>query len=164
MTASVASLGFILRAVATSRGADLQRPLATVVIGGLITVTMLTLYLLPMLYPWLSKTDKEGPRQERKSLGDTNTQSNLCMAKSKYAIFESRIVGALSGSNSAVECQLPKLDVAGSIPVSRSMFSITWKHFWFPALSSRSLMHSVVPSDGPIELRGDVPERFLRTV
>ena len=31
------------------------------------------------------------------------------------------------GSNSAVECQLPKLDVAGSIPVSRSMFSITWE-------------------------------------
>jgi hypothetical protein len=34
---------------------------------------------------------------------------------------------SLSGSNSAVECQLPKLDVAGSIPVSRSMFSITWE-------------------------------------
>jgi hypothetical protein len=33
------------------------------------------------------------------------------------------------GSNSAVECQLPKLDVAGSIPVSRSMFSITWEGF-----------------------------------
>ena len=36
---------------------------------------------------------------------------------------------SLSGSNSAVECQLPKLDVAGSIPVSRSMFSMTWEEF-----------------------------------
>ena len=59
MTASVASLGFIPMAVSTSRGAEVQRPLATVVIGGLITATMLTLYLLPMLYQWFSKKDKE---------------------------------------------------------------------------------------------------------
>lgn len=51
MTAAVASLGFIPMAIATSRGAEVQRPLATVVIGGLITATILTLYLLPMLYP-----------------------------------------------------------------------------------------------------------------
>ena len=46
-------------AVSTSRGAEVQRPRATVVIGGLITATMLTLYLLPMLYQWFSKKDKE---------------------------------------------------------------------------------------------------------
>ncbi len=57
MTAAVASLGFIPMAVSTSRGAEVQRPLATVVIGGLITATMLTLYLLPMMYPWFSKKD-----------------------------------------------------------------------------------------------------------
>ena len=57
MTASVASLGFIPMAVSTSRGAEVQRPLATVVIGGLITATLLTLYLLPMLYPWFAKGD-----------------------------------------------------------------------------------------------------------
>ena len=55
MTASVASLGFIPMALSTSRGAEVQRPLATVVIGGLITATLLTLYILPMLYPWFSK-------------------------------------------------------------------------------------------------------------
>ena len=55
MTALVASLGFIPMALATSRGAEVQRPLATVVIGGLITATLLTLYLLPILYPWFSK-------------------------------------------------------------------------------------------------------------
>ncbi|MDQ2842862.1 MAG: CusA/CzcA family heavy metal efflux RND transporter [Acidobacteriota bacterium] len=54
MTALVASLGFIPMAVATSLGAEVQRPLATVVIGGLITATVLTLYLLPILYPWFS--------------------------------------------------------------------------------------------------------------
>ena len=50
MTALVASLGFIPMAVATSAGAEVQRPLATVVIGGLITSTLLTLLILPAFY------------------------------------------------------------------------------------------------------------------
>jgi cobalt-zinc-cadmium resistance protein CzcA len=52
MTASVASFGFIPMAVATSTGAEVQRPLATVVIGGLFSSTLLTLFLLPVLYKW----------------------------------------------------------------------------------------------------------------
>jgi cobalt-zinc-cadmium resistance protein CzcA len=61
MTALVASLGFIPMATSTSRGAEVQKPLATVVIGGLITATALTLYFLPMLYPWFGakKADRE---------------------------------------------------------------------------------------------------------
>jgi cobalt-zinc-cadmium resistance protein CzcA len=59
MTALVASLGFIPMAVATSAGAEVQRPLATVVIGGLITSTLLTLLILPTLYAWFEK-DAEG--------------------------------------------------------------------------------------------------------
>ncbi len=50
ITALVASLGFIPMALSTSRGAEVQRPLATVVIGGLVTATILTLYVLPLLY------------------------------------------------------------------------------------------------------------------
>jgi len=50
-TALVASLGFIPMAVSTTAGAEVQRPLATVVIGGLVTATMLTLLVLPSLYP-----------------------------------------------------------------------------------------------------------------
>jgi cobalt-zinc-cadmium resistance protein CzcA len=52
MTALVASLGFIPMALATSAGGEVQRPLATVVIGGLVTSTLLTLLILPMLYRW----------------------------------------------------------------------------------------------------------------
>jgi cobalt-zinc-cadmium resistance protein CzcA len=52
MTALVASLGFIPMALATSAGSEVQRPLATVVIGGLITSTLLTLLILPALYGW----------------------------------------------------------------------------------------------------------------
>jgi cobalt-zinc-cadmium resistance protein CzcA len=55
MTALVASLGFIPMAFSTGAGAEVQRPLATVVIGGLITSTLLTLIVLPTLYAWLSK-------------------------------------------------------------------------------------------------------------
>jgi cobalt-zinc-cadmium resistance protein CzcA len=54
MTALVASLGFIPMAVSTGAGAEVQRPLATVVIGGLVSATMLTLFVLPTLYDWFS--------------------------------------------------------------------------------------------------------------
>jgi cobalt-zinc-cadmium resistance protein CzcA len=55
MTAAVASLGFLPMALSQSAGAEVQRPLATVVIGGLVTATLLTLVLLPVLYKWFEK-------------------------------------------------------------------------------------------------------------
>ena len=59
MTATVASLGFLPMALATSAGAEVQRPLATVVIGGLVSATLLTLLVLPVLYA-LSERVKAG--------------------------------------------------------------------------------------------------------
>lgn len=56
MTAFVASLGFIPMALATGTGAEVQRPLATVVIGGIISSTLLTLILLPVIYRWMNET------------------------------------------------------------------------------------------------------------
>ncbi|MGH1399758.1 MAG: efflux RND transporter permease subunit [Acinetobacter tandoii] len=56
MTACVASLGFIPMALATGTGAEVQRPLATVVIGGILSSTILTLVLLPILYRWMHET------------------------------------------------------------------------------------------------------------
>jgi cobalt-zinc-cadmium resistance protein CzcA len=53
-TATVASLGFLPMALSTSSGAEVQRPLATVVIGGLITATLLTLLVIPAVYPWFA--------------------------------------------------------------------------------------------------------------
>jgi len=82
MTALVASLGFVPMAVATGTGAEVQKPLATVVIGGLITTTLLTLLVLPALYAFFDSkartasveaeladgaiADHEFPRNERK--------------------------------------------------------------------------------------------------
>jgi heavy metal efflux system protein len=68
MTALVASLGFVPMAISTSTGAEIQRPLATVVIGGLFSSTMLTLFLLPIFYEWIvkgeNKTALETPKEQ----------------------------------------------------------------------------------------------------
>jgi cobalt-zinc-cadmium resistance protein CzcA len=60
MTALVAGLGFLPMALATTPGAEIQRPLATVVIGGLITSTLLTALVLPAIYPWFAARSQEG--------------------------------------------------------------------------------------------------------
>jgi cobalt-zinc-cadmium resistance protein CzcA len=77
MTALVASLGFIPMAIATSAGAEVQRPLATVVIGGLVTSTLLTLLILPMLYGWFVRDEERAEplkvdEQERRHSDDSN--------------------------------------------------------------------------------------------
>ena len=59
MTALVASLGFVPMALATGAGAEVQRPLATVVIGGILSSTFLTLVLLPVLYEWMERKRPE---------------------------------------------------------------------------------------------------------
>ncbi len=59
MTALVASLGFIPMAIATGTGAEVQRPLATVVIGGILSSTLLTLLVLPILYRLAHRPDEE---------------------------------------------------------------------------------------------------------
>ena len=61
MTALVAALGFIPMALATGAGAEVQRPLATVVIGGILSSTFLTLVLLPVLYGWLERDPVAAP-------------------------------------------------------------------------------------------------------
>jgi len=64
MTALVASLGFIPMALNTGTGAEVQRPLATVVIGGIISSTLLTLLVLPVLYHWLHQNDDETNKKQ----------------------------------------------------------------------------------------------------
>src|SRR4051812_10412715 len=59
MTAAVAAFGFIPMALSTSAGAEVQRPLATVVIGGILSSTFLTLILLPLLYEWVERRTRK---------------------------------------------------------------------------------------------------------
>ena len=72
MTALVASLGFVPMALSTGAGAEVQRPLATVVIGGIVTSTFLTLILLPVVYDWMEK--------RRQPLSQENVVSNKATA------------------------------------------------------------------------------------
>jgi cobalt-zinc-cadmium resistance protein CzcA len=67
MTALVASLGFIPMAVSHGAGAEVQRPLATVVIGGLATSTLLTLLVLPALYQWIEQRQEEHATSNRET-------------------------------------------------------------------------------------------------
>ena len=69
MTALVASFGFIPMAISNSAGAEVQKPLATVVIGGLLTATLLTLFVLPILYSLMEKKLLEHEAQAAKRSG-----------------------------------------------------------------------------------------------
>jgi cobalt-zinc-cadmium resistance protein CzcA len=69
MTALVAALGFLPMALSTSAGAEVQRPLATVVIGGLVTATLLTLVVLPAVYPYLAHLQLPWRRRDDAPLG-----------------------------------------------------------------------------------------------
>ncbi|MBR9853628.1 MAG: CusA/CzcA family heavy metal efflux RND transporter [Algicola sp.] len=66
LTASAAALGFLPMAVSTNAGAEVQRPLATVVIGGLVTATILTLVVLPVLYAYANNIKFNGMKKRRK--------------------------------------------------------------------------------------------------
>ena len=68
MTALVASLGFVPMAIATGAGAEVQKPIATVVIGGLITATLLTLMVLPALYARFGSVDVTPPTTEEPTI------------------------------------------------------------------------------------------------
>ena len=74
MTALVASLGFVPMAIATGAGAEVQRPLATVVIGGIISSTFLTLVLLPTLYEWIEKRKESSAGRKRDALSDEGAE------------------------------------------------------------------------------------------
>ena len=67
MTGTVAAIGFIPMAVSKGMGAEVQQPLATVVIGGLITSTLLTLFVLPTLYAWFEHDDDKNDSDDQKS-------------------------------------------------------------------------------------------------
>ncbi|KAA9341093.1 CusA/CzcA family heavy metal efflux RND transporter [Larkinella humicola] len=95
MTALVASLGFLPMALATTAGAEVQRPLATVVIGGLVSATLLTLLVLPCLYWW-----------EQTNFGKKTTAERPAVA-GKIAGW--LLIGALSlGSALSVQAQGPQ--------------------------------------------------------
>lgn len=92
MTATVASLGFLPMALATGAGGEVQKPLATVVIGGLFTATFLTLVLLPVLYAYVENIKPSGLRRKKSKIVGTATIILLL---------------CLSGLNNGIKGQIP---------------------------------------------------------
>lgn len=80
MTALVASLGFLPMAISTSAGAEVQRPLATVVIGGLVSATLLTLVVLPVIYPYVARFDFRRPWARQQSRRHLPVQTSASSA------------------------------------------------------------------------------------
>ena len=68
LTASTDILGFLPMAISTSAGAEVQRPLATVVIGGMLSATVLTLFVLPVLYKWIESKPTNMKKQKLKPI------------------------------------------------------------------------------------------------
>ncbi len=85
LTASAAALGFLPMAVSTSAGAEVQRPLATVVIGGLITSTLLTLVVLPVIYSLFHSDNKKKEKKNGKSRIKPLSVFFMMMGLSGYA-------------------------------------------------------------------------------
>ncbi|MCE7921868.1 MAG: CusA/CzcA family heavy metal efflux RND transporter [Haliscomenobacteraceae bacterium CHB4] len=104
MTAAVASLGFLPMAISTGAGAEVQRPLATVVIGGLVTSTLLTLIVLPVLYAMFFGGKKPGARKS----GDLSK-----VVKSLIIIL--LFAGTASSQKTVTEAEALKI-VAGTHP------------------------------------------------
>jgi predicted RND superfamily exporter protein len=80
MTALVASVGFIPMAISTGAGAEIQRPLATVVIGGLISATALTLLVLPTAYAWIEQRVTRGAAQLAQDVPPSATSDTVLVA------------------------------------------------------------------------------------
>jgi len=96
LTAVTTIMGFVPMAISTSAGAEVQRPLATVVIGGLISSTLLTLFVIPVLYYFVERSsDKSNNKKARKL--------NTSLATILLLVFIS-----ISGINSAVAQELPQ--------------------------------------------------------
>lgn len=125
MTATVASLGFLPMALSHSAGAEVQKPLATVVIGGLITATFLTLFVLPLLYVIFSKI-----RKPKRKISATATlvfallsfnASNAQTPTAKTISVEDAISTALKSN---LEIQSQQLNVQSSTTLKKSVFEL----------------------------------------
>jgi cobalt-zinc-cadmium resistance protein CzcA len=85
MTALVASLGFLPMALSSSEGAEVQKPLATVVIGGLVSATLLTLVVVPVLY--MLFTGKDKPKPEEQTTGEDQKMQDPSLSPAVILIF-----------------------------------------------------------------------------
>jgi len=125
MTATVASLGFLPMALSQSAGAEVQRPLATVVIGGLLTATFLTLFVLPLLYLLLSKIKKNKRRVSPTTLiiiGLFSFNVSYAQTTTVKTITVEDAIGIALKNN--LEIQSQQLNVLSTATLKKSVFEL----------------------------------------
>lgn len=151
MTASVASLGFLPMALSTSAGAEVQKPLATVVIGGLVSATLLTLVLLPVLYVLFSSKKKKS-----KNSGIAG-KAGLIILLSTFGIFHSYGVSAQTRKLTVDEC----IDIAlkNNLQIRSSALSVQsnlalQKTAFSPGKTSIDLDQSPTSTERPDKILG----------
>lgn len=115
MTALVASLGFLPMALATSAGAEVQRPLATVVIGGLVSATLLTLLVLPCLYWWEQKMGKKTDRTVNKPAPAGPPPNHPTSVGKLAGWLLLGAIGSLTGMATSAKAQVPQLTAGGPL-------------------------------------------------
>ncbi len=123
MTAAVASLGFLPMAISTSAGAEVQRPLATVVIGGLITATLLTLIILPVFYIIFSSTRNKFRIKGMlaKKTGAIVLMLGLSSVLSTVKAQEARVINLHDAIQMALDSNLSVRSAALSIDVQKAL-------------------------------------------
>jgi cobalt-zinc-cadmium resistance protein CzcA len=128
MTAAVASLGFLPMALSTSAGAEVQKPLATVVIGGLITATILTLIILPIFYIYFSG--------KRKETGNSSSGKSIAVIILIFALFgvnqakaqaqEKKTINLHNAIQMALDSNLSVRSSGYSLEVQKALKGAAW--------------------------------------
>ncbi|MBE15716.1 MAG: CusA/CzcA family heavy metal efflux RND transporter [Dokdonia sp.] len=132
LTASAAALGFLPMAISTSAGAEVQRPLATVVIGGLITATLLTLVVLPVLYAYLYRSSPKASNTSKKTIVSLSVLLLLCSAHLKAQTQPQTLqeLTALAIANNA-GLKANSLEVSQSETLVNTAFSFDKTQFYY---------------------------------
>ena len=158
LTASAAALGFLPMAISTNVGAEVQRPLATVVIGGLITATILTLVVLPILYSIFHLKDKKAMLKSPKSakiigmvllffVGNASVQSQ------EVGLNFDEIHALALNNNSALRASKLKVDASKALIGGAFSFDKTDIYYHYD-------QNNIAYNDKPLEVFG-IQQNFL---
>ncbi len=133
LTALAAALGFLPMAISTNAGAEVQRPLATVVIGGLITATILTLVVLPVLYAYFNTPKKEKVMSNKKNLGALGILIllGIIQAQAQQPMNLETLIPLALENNSGIKAQELQVDQSSELVNSAYNFDKTEIYYHF---------------------------------
>lgn len=148
MTALVASFGFLPMAISTSSGAEVQRPLATVVIGGLITATLLTLIVLPILYIYFEKRFKKMKKSVTLIIiaGMCLPLSSTAQIKQAQTISLDQAITTALNNNPSIKTALLKIEFQQKIRETATDIGKTnfnWQHGQYNSIISNDNYFSI---------------------